>query len=181
MNKDRELALVRDCQRGDREAMETLVRSFDRPVYRATFRMLGNRDDAADVTQTVFLKVFENIHRFDASFRLFSWVYRIAVNEAIDQLDRRRRDGPMPETEQAADDDSQDHAAAAQVSREVQGALMELQEDYRAVIVLRYFTECSYREIGEILQLPEKTVKSRLFTARQQLKCRLEQRGCLAP
>ena len=98
MNKDRELALVKDCQRGDREAMETLVRSFDRPVYRATFRMLGNRDDAADVTQTVFLKVFENIHRFDARFRLFSWVYRIAVNEAIDQLDRRRRDGPMPET-----------------------------------------------------------------------------------
>lgn len=181
MDKDHELALVRDCQRGDREAMEALVRTFDRPVYHASFRMLGNRDDAADVTQTVFLKVFENIHRFDASYRLFSWVYRIAVNEAIDQLDRRKRDGPMPEAEPAAEDESQDRAAASQVSREVQAALMELQEDHRAVIVLRYFTECSYREIGEILRLPEKTVKSRLFTARQQLKCRLEQRGCLAP
>ena len=177
MDKNREAALVRDCQRGDRKALDTLVRHFEKPVYNAAYRMLGNKDEAADVTQTAFMKVFESIDRFNTHYRLFSWIYRIALNEAIDQLGRRRRLEPLDEPSLQDDASLQDCLAASQLEAEVQAVLLELHEDQRSVIVLHYFTDCSYRDISEILGLPEKTVKSRLFTARQQLRKRLEQHG----
>ena len=177
MDKDQEIALVLDAQNGNRKAMDTLVRQLEKPVYNAAYRMLGNPDEAADVTQTTFLKVFQNIDRFDTNRRLFSWTYRIAINEAIDQLKRLKRVEPLEESTPSKDPTPQDNAAASQLSDEVQATLMELQEDHRAVIVLRYFGECSYQDIGEILRLPEKTVKSRLFSARQQMKNKLQEHG----
>ncbi|HWM28793.1 MAG TPA: sigma-70 family RNA polymerase sigma factor [Woeseiaceae bacterium] len=179
MDKEREVALVRDCQQGDRRGMDTLVRQFEKTVFNAAYRMLGNADEASDVTQTVFLKVFENIRRFDPDFRLFSWVYRIAVNEAINQLNRRKRFAPNADLP-CESEVPEDTVSTSQLCSEVQAVLMELQPDHRAVIVLRYFTECSYEEIGKVLELPEKTVKSRLFTARQQMKGRLLQHGILS-
>lgn len=177
MDKDREIALIRDCQQGDRKALDTLVRHFEKPVYNAAYRMLGNKDEAADVTQVAFMKLFENINRFDPNHRLFSWIYRIALNEAINQLGRRRKLEPLEEPPCPDGDVLQDCLAASQLHTEIQAILMELHEDHRTVIVLHYFTDCSYRHIGEILDLPEKTVKSRLFAARQQLKNRLQQHG----
>jgi len=177
MTRDQEIAMVRDCQQGDKKALDTLVRQLQTPVYNAAYRMLGSADEAADVTQTTFLKVFENIHRFDPKYRLFSWTYRIAVNEAIDQLRRRNRLEPLKSPPISDTDQPQEMTAASQLSREVQATLLELNEDQRAVIVLHYFSDCSYHDIGHILDLPEKTVKSRLFSARQQLKNRLKQRG----
>ena len=161
-------------------AQETLVRQFEKPVFNAAYRMLGNVDDAADVTQTAFLKVFENIGSFDARFRVYSWIYRIALNEAIDQIKRRRPTEPFGDSRSRSTDVPYENVARRELCDEVQATLMELKEDYRAVIVLRYFTECSYREIGEILHLPEKTVKSRLFSARQQLRTQLQQHGILS-
>lgn len=175
MDKDREITLVRDCQKGNRRALDELVRTFERPVYNAAFRMLGNRDDAADVTQTTFLRLIENIDRFNPSFRLFSWVYRITVNEAIDQLKLRKRRKPLTET--GGDDTSEGSAATTLLCKQVQAALMELDDGHRTVMVLRYFSECSYGQIGEILEIPEKTVKSRLFSARRQLKGILSTHG----
>ncbi len=177
MDKDLEIAIVTDCQNGDQKAMDTLVREMQTPVFNAAYRMLGNPDEAADVTQTTFLKVFENIRRFDPTRRLFSWTYRIALNESIDQLKRRKRTEPLEEAPASDTDLPQEMAAASQLSDEVQKTLMELNDGHRAVIVLRYFADCSYREIGRILELPEKTVKSRLFTARQQMKNKLHQQA----
>lgn len=177
MDREREIALVRDCQQGDRQALDTLVRHFEKPVYNAAYRMLGNVDEAADVTQTAFMKLFENIGRFDPNYRLFSWIYRIALNEAITRLNRSRKLQPLEEPPYPDRDVLQESLAASQLCRDVQVVLMELHEDHRSVIVLHYFSECSYRQMAEILELPEKTVKSRLFTARQQLKARLQQHG----
>lgn len=177
MNREREVALVRECQQGDRQALDTLVRAFEKPVFNAAYRMLGNVDEAADVTQTAFMRLFENINRFDPNYRLFSWIYRIALNEAINQLNRRAKLEPLEEPPQRDTDMPEGCIAASQLKSDVQAVLMELNEDHRSVIVLHYFSECSYREIGEILRLPEKTVKSRLFTARQQLKNRLQLHG----
>lgn len=178
MDKDRELALVRDCQNGNRQAFETLVRYFERPVYNAAYRILGLPEDARDVTQTTFLKLFERLDSYDPTFRLFSWIYRIAVNEAIHQLKLRNRGEPFREPD--VEDTSSDAAVRTELRREVQVALMELPTEQRILIVLRYFSECSYWQISEILKVPEKTVKSRLFTARQQLKRRLENHGILS-
>lgn len=181
MDKDLENTLVMDCQKGDRKALEMLVTTLQKPVYNAAYRMLGNADDAADVTQATFLKVFENIGKFDPSFRLFSWTYRIAINESIDQLKKRRKSAPLDEAPEAASDASlQESAAADQASREVQDALMGLNEDQRTIIVLRYFNDCSYEDIARILDIPAKTVKSRLFSARQLMKDKLQQHGALS-
>ena len=142
---------------------------------------IGNRDDAADVTQTVFLKAFEHFDRFDERQRFFSWIYRIAINESIDQIKRRSRQEPLEVNPESGSPRPEEHLASRSVSHHVQQVLMELQEDYRAVIILRHFSEYSYQQISVILEIPEKTVKSRLFTARQLMKARLEQRGILPP
>lgn len=169
--------MVRSCKQGDKKALDTLVRELQKPVYNAAYRMLGNPDEAADVTQTTFLKVFENIERFDPTFRLFSWTYRIAVNESLDQLKRRKRTEPLEHTPKSNTQSPPESVETSQLCGEVQSMLMELNEEQRAVIVLRYFSDCSYQDIGRILELPEKTVKSRLFTARKQLKDKLIRHG----
>jgi RNA polymerase sigma-70 factor (ECF subfamily) len=177
MDRDLEIAMVTRCQNGDREALDTLVREMQKPIYNAAYRMLGNPDEAADVTQTTFLKVFENIQRFDPKYRLFSWTYRIAMNESIDHLKRNKRTEPLQEAPVSDSRSPQADAAATQLADEVQSSLMELNEDHRAVLTLRHFSDCSYEDISRILDVPEKTVKSRLFTARRQLKNKLNQHG----
>ena len=177
MNREQETQFVMTCQKGDRKALESLVRHFEKPVYNAAYRMLGNADEAADVTQTTFMKVFENISRVDPSRRLFSWVYRIALNESIDQLKRRSRTQPLDGSARSEGDTPDDSAQVSQLRDEVQATLMELNEDQRAVITLRYFSEFSYADIAAILHLPQKTVKSRLFEARRQMRDRLHRHG----
>ena len=177
MNRIQEIEMVTACQDGDKRALATLVEHMQKPIYNAAYRMLGNPDEAADVTQTTFLKVFENIQKFDPKYRLFSWTYRIAMNEAIDQLKRRSRTEPLEHTPKSETALPQETAAKSQLSDNVQATLMELNEEHRAVIVLRYFGDCSYQDISRILRLPGKTVKSRLFTARQQMKNKLHQHG----
>ena len=102
------------------------------------------------------------------------------MNESINQLKRRRPTEPLPESAQSASATPERELEAQRLGEDLQAALMQLQEDYRAVIVLRHFSEHSYRQIGEILDIPEKTVKSRLFSARQRMKDSLEQMGTIA-
>lgn len=177
MSKDRDTELISDCKRGDRNALETLVRRYEKPIYNAAYRMLGNPDDAADITQIAFLKVFENLDRYNPKFKFFSWIYRIAVNESINLLKRRGHLEPFDDSQVSNLRDPEEMVEAERLCNCVQEVLMELQEEYRAVIVLRHFTECSYHEIGEILQIPDKTVKSRLYTARQIMKDKLSAKG----
>lgn len=168
------MKLVEACKQGDRLALGTLVRSYERQVYNAAYRMVGDADQAADITQSAFLKAFEHLHQFDPRFRLFSWIYRITVNESIDRLQRRGRMEPLDQRALAVDPDPAELVDAERMNQSLQVALMQLPAEQRAVLVLRYFTECSYRQIAQILEIPRKTVKSRLFSARQRLKDRLE-------
>ena len=177
MNKDHDAPLLEDCKRGDRQALDSLVRRYERPVYNAAFRMLGNPEEAADVAQTVFLKAFENLDRYNPKHKFFSWIYRIAINESINQINRRKPVEPLAENVEAGTATPENVFEADRLSDDLKAALMELQEDYRAVIILRHFVEHSYRQIGEILEIPEKTVKSRLFSARQRMRDSLEKKG----
>lgn len=162
--------LVDRCRQGDRVAMRELVEAYQRQVFNAALRLLGSPDDAADVVQNTFLKVFENLGNYDGRYRLFSWIYRIGVNESLDQLHRRRRLQPLDDEELDETDGPEDEIASAMLVRRVQSGLLALAEDYRVVLVMRHFSDCSYQQIAEVLDLPEKTVKSRIYTARQQLK-----------
>lgn len=174
MHKDKDAALVNDCKRGDRVAMAQLVSQYERPVFNAAYRILGNTDDAADVTQTVFLKVFEHIADYDPKFRFFSWIYRISINESLNQVKKRRHQEPLADSQASPWRSPEEHLESKRLCNRVQGALMELNEDYRTVVVLKHMSGCSYRQISEILQIPEKTVKSRLYSARQLMKKSLQ-------
>jgi len=177
VSENGDLALIERCRRGDREALLEIVERYQRPVFNAAYRIVGNREDAADIAQTTFLKVFEHLERYDAGYKLFSWVYRIAVNESIDHLKHNGRQQPFEDDGEAESANPEILAEDGELSRRVQASLMELPEDYRVVLALRHFSECSYEAIAEILHLPEKTVKSRLYTARQLLRDCLERRG----
>lgn len=170
MHKDNDAALVNGCIQGDRRAMSQLVSQYQKPVFNAAYRILGNMDDAADATQTVFLKVFEHIADYDQRFKFFSWVYRIAINESLNQVKKRRPQESLDDSQASPWQGPAEELDSAKLCQKVQDALMLLNDDYRSVVVLKHITGCSYQQIAGILQLPEKTVKSRLYSARQLLK-----------
>ncbi len=170
MTKTDDSKLIERCKTGDREAFESLLVQYEKPVFNAAFRMLNSRDDARDVTQTVFLKVFENFENYDPSRRFFSWIYRITLNESINWLGKSRRMEPLQHEAVDGSKGPDQEVDSAHLSQNVQAALMTISPEYRTVIVLKHFLGCSYVEISEILDIPEKTVKSRLYTARQRLK-----------
>jgi RNA polymerase sigma-70 factor (ECF subfamily) len=177
MQEDTDGELVRRCCSGDRRAFEELVVRYEKPVFNAALRMLHDREEARDVTQSVFLKVYEHLADYDPSHRFYSWVYRIALNESINTLHRRRPrttlDPDMADSAPGPDD----AARSRQFGDGMSAAIMSLRDEYRAVIVLRHFLDCSYEDMATVLEIPEKTVKSRLFSARQLLKTEMESRG----
>ena len=177
MTDSRDFALVERCRKGDRQAFEVLIREYQRPVYNAAYRILGNPDDAADATQAAFLKVFENLDRYDPSYKFFSWIYRIAINESINQRKKSREQQLLDDNQPAAGGGPDSTAEADDLASGIQDGLMALNDDYRTVVVLRHFSDLSYRQISEVLEIPEKTVKSRLYSARQLMKDRLVANG----
>ena len=173
MERDHDQALVEGCRNGDRAAFAALVVRYQQPIYNAAYRVLGNAEDAADIAQAVFLKVAERLEEYDPRFKFFSWLYRIAINESLNLLRRNGREEPLDEEMDIPGADSANpewQLGEAQVSRRVQGALMRMRAEDRVMIALRHFSECSYREIAAILELDERTVKSRLYEARSRLR-----------
>ena len=170
MDRPDDKKLIERCLKGDRHAFEALLVRYQKPVYNAAYRMLHDPEEARDVTQTVFLKVYENLDQYDPSRRFFSWIYRIAMNESINWLSKTNKLEPL--AFEAADQGKgpEQEVDSARVSQDVQAALMTMKTDYRSVVILKHFLGCSYMEISQILDVPEKKVKSRLYTARQQLK-----------
>jgi len=172
-----ESRLVRRAVEGDERAFEEIVKRYERTVYNVAYRMVRSHDDAMDIAQTVFIKAYRNLSSFNDAYKLFSWLYRIAVNETINHIKRERRTAHL-DCETVADRGTPvDRLAQLELGERIQDALMELKLDYRIVVVLKYFLELSYREISEIVGIPEKTVKSRLFTAREKLRDVLVRQG----
>ena len=172
-----EARVIERAREGDTRAFETILGAYEKPVFNAAYRIVANYEDAADVTQTVFLKVHKNLGSYRPEHKFFSWIYRIAVNEAINFAKRRSREHPLDDAVAASQGDSVDHLARIARDELIQGALRALKTDYRVVVVLKYFLEMSYKEIADIVGIPEKTVKSRLFTGRELLRQALVRRG----
>jgi RNA polymerase sigma-70 factor (ECF subfamily) len=173
MDNDVDQALVERFRRGDRDAFTELVVRYQRPIYNAAYWILRSADDASDIAQVVFLKVAEHLDEFDAQHRFFSWIYRIAVNESLNLLRRNGHEEwlddeiDLPGAESA---NPESQASDAERSRHIQRALMALSANDRTVVTLRHFSELSYQEIADVLEIDEKTVKSRLFEARHRLR-----------
>ena len=161
--------LLGRCLDGDGGAFGELIDRYQRVLFNVSLRMVGNREDARDITQTVFLKAYENLGSFDRKHRFFSWVYRITINESLNHLSKNRRLEPLDEALQSRECGPEEDCDRHQLRDSIQAALSRLSPDYRQVIVLRHFAELSYQEMSGVLEVPEKTVKSRLYTARQLL------------
>jgi RNA polymerase sigma-70 factor, ECF subfamily len=177
VERDDDPVLVERCRKGDRAALAALVARYQGPIYNAAYRVLGNPEDANDIAQDVFLKIVERLDGYDSKFKFFSWIYRIAINESLNVLRGRRRDDPLDEDRELPAPESANpewKASQAELSRRVQGALMGMKADDRVVVTLRHFSGCSYAEIAQILDVDEKTVKSRLFEARRRLRLLLK-------
>jgi RNA polymerase sigma-70 factor (ECF subfamily) len=152
---------------------------YQKPVYNAALRLLRNPEDAQDVAQTVFLKAFGHLADYDPSFKFYSWIYRIAVNEALNVLGSRKPFGEISGEEPDEAPGPERRVEAEQLSEAIEEALMSIKPDLRTVIVLRHSLNLSYQDMSDVLQLPAKTVKSRLYDARQLVRDHLLQRGIL--
>ena len=171
--EDDDRLLVERYLSGDREAFTTLVVRYQRAVYNAAFWILRKHEDANDISQTVFLKVAERAADYDPRYKFFSWIYRIAVNESLNLQRRHRHEDELDDDVEVAGDESagpERQASAAELSRDLRRAMMSLATSDRLVLTLRHFSECSYEDMALILEIDEKTVKSRLFEARRRLR-----------
>ena len=177
---DAEESLVSRCLRGDEAAWEELVRLHTRKVYGLCFRFTNSGEQAQDLTQEVFLRVFRTLRTFHSSEGSFgTWLARVTRNLLIDHYRRTRQERvtdsieeqlPMLEEEGAAAGVRPDQAVAGREAGEIlQAALQKLSPDLREAVILRDLQEMEYREIAEVLQIPEGTVKSRINRGRAEL------------
>ncbi len=172
LNEPDDPVIVDRCLSGDTDAFELLVDRYHRVLFSVALRMLGDRDEAADATQTAFVKAYERLTGYRPEYRFFSWMYRILANECLNRLRARRQQEPL-NSEVPDPGGPVDAFEVAERRRQVQAAILALTPEYREVIVLRHFGDLSYDEIAETLGIAAGTVKSRLYSARQQLSDRL--------
>jgi RNA polymerase sigma-70 factor, ECF subfamily len=183
-----ESALVRAAQRGDSDAFEQLVRSYDQTVLRMALNLLHSEEDARDIYQEAFLRVYRNLprFRFDSSFS--TWLYRIVTNLCLDQIRKRNvrkeesaavstEDGEINRfqfiAEERADVDPQRRLMSAEVSARVQEVLGRLTPRERLVFEMRHFQGMRLRSIGETLGVSEEAAKNCLFRATQKMRTAL--------
>jgi RNA polymerase sigma-70 factor (ECF subfamily) len=173
-------SLVQRCREGDKDAFGELVVRYQKPVFNAALRMLHDPQDAMDVSQTTFLKAFEHLDGYDPGFKFYSWIYRIALNESFNALNSRKAQVPIDDEEPDESPGPDRRVESEQTGRAIESALMSLTPELRSVVVLRHVMNMSYQDMGEILQVPEKTVKSRLYSARQLLREQLQPQEAMA-
>jgi len=177
MSDSVDAARVRACLAGDTQAFAALVGQYEKPVYNVALRMLRNAEDARDIAQSVFMKAFQNLSTYDPQYRFYSWIYRMAINESLNTLrSRGRYAGPVDDRVPDDDDGPPELLEGAGRREAVLRAVARLKPEHRAVIVLKYFAERDYEDMSEILGIDAKTVKSRLYSARQLLKEQLAAR-----
>jgi RNA polymerase sigma-70 factor (ECF subfamily) len=170
-----ESEIIQKCHQGDREAQKTLYERTSDSVYRMLLRMTGNKDDAFELAQETYLRVFKHIRQFDGASSVTTWICRIAINEARQFLRRRKRyDKKLTQIEAPTETDHPHQASDARL--DVEQALASLPEQERVMLVLRYFDGMSYAEMAEVLEKPPGTIASGLNRAREHLRGYLEEK-----
>ena len=169
MNED-DKVLVRESLQGSRKSFEEIVNRYYKTVYRLAFRILHDDDNAEEITQIVFVKAFENLDSYNPKFKFFSWLYRIAINETLNFSKKQSYLENLTDGYAADEENPHEIYGKNELGEKIESALMEIDLLYRVPLVLKHFMDYSYKEVSDLLAIPEKTVKSRLFTGRQLLK-----------
>lgn len=166
--------IINNIIAGHTSQYKLLIDKYQNPIYRSILKITCNHEDALDVTQDVFIKAFESLHQYKAEYKFFSWLYRIAINNALQYIKKKKKNIRI-------DDVKEKIKGVQELEKEeieerykiLDLAINDLKTIYKEVIILKYYTDLSYTEISETLNIPEKTVKSRLFDARNLLKQKL--------
>ena len=179
--------LVKSALAGREAGFEELVRRYQRPIAAYVYRMVGDYDSALDLTQEVFIKVYNSLARYRSEFKFSTWIYKIAHNAAIDHLRRHavrgqalvagedceRREVALKSLRLTPEQESEKKERCS----EIEAVVQTLPAGYRELIVLRHSHDLSYDEIAEVTGLPLGTVKNRLFRAREAMRDQLLERG----
>lgn len=178
-------ALVARILAGDRDRFTALVKRYEKRVINYVYRITHRYEEAHDLAQEIFVKVFLALDRYDPKYQFSTWLFRIAQNSAIDAL-RKKAVVEVPISRPADDDNPNDREFAdagvspyramsnKQMAAAIDAAVENLPQDYRELIQLRHFAELSYEEIATMKRLPLGTVKNKLFRARNLLKDALD-------
>lgn len=185
-----DVRLVELAQNGDHEAFAQLIERYKDKIYRLGYRMLGNRQEAEDMTQETFLRVHTNLERYDGNYKFSTWIFRIGTNLCIDRL-RKKKHFAFSLDAQTGEEEGVDRYSfieSDELSPEFQVILSESQktvrrlidslpEKYKSIIVLRYLHDLSLNEISEITELPVTTVKTRMHRGRALLRKKIKNKA----
>lgn len=168
MNEDNEIII--DVLNGNINSFRLIIEKYQRKMYNLAFQIVNDKDSAKDITQDVFIKIFNHLKNFNSNKKFFSWIYRITLNETLNWKKKSTYLQPIDELHAAEYSnpsvDYEKNERAIQISK----ALNKLDEKYRTLLILKHYNDLSYDEIGEILELPTAKVKSRLYIAREKLR-----------
>ncbi|HSK64005.1 MAG TPA: sigma-70 family RNA polymerase sigma factor, partial [Pyrinomonadaceae bacterium] len=182
---DRELVAI--AVDGFDGSFEELVRRYQRPIAAYVYRMVGNYESALDLTQEIFIKVYNSLSRYRAEFKFSTWIYKIAHNAAVDHLRRSstREQSLVAGTEsdsyelpiESANLTPEQESERKERRGEIESVVRALPANYRELIILRHSQDLSYEEIVEVTGLPLGTVKNRLFRAREMMRQQFVDKG----
>jgi RNA polymerase sigma-70 factor, ECF subfamily len=178
--------LIARARQGDEAAYRVLLERYERPVFSICIRMVRNREEAQDLAQEAFMKVFAMLDRYNPAYAFSSWLFKITSNLCIDSIRKRRIDTlPMDQPVEtpggseyarqyeSPDDDPEGVYVKNEKMQQLSEAVDALPPHYRLMIVLRHQQDLSYEEIAETLEVPLGTVKARIHRAREMLKSKL--------
>lgn len=194
VSKSLDELLVERAKRGDVEAFERLISQYEKKVYNVAYRLTGNHEDAGDVAQEAFLRVYNSLPEFRGDSSFATWLFRIVNNACLDELRKRKRqrvtsldesvevdDGEVVRQFADPSDGPEQALDRVELQRSVQESIMALDEEYRVVMVMRHMQGYSYNEIADTLGINIGTVKSRLNRAKHALKEMLVKLELLPP
>lgn len=186
-NTKEDRKLVADAKKGDNKAFQVLLKKYRKSVYYMLLKMVKNADDAEDLTQEAFAKAFNSIEKFDSKYAFSTWLFRIATNNCIDFIRKKRVQTVSIDQPVEGDDgsnmrfdvkdeelDPNEAMLKKQRKRYLNMAIERLPEKYKVLVQLRYFQELSYEEVARELEIPLGTVKAQLFRARELLNQELK-------
>ncbi|HEU4710505.1 MAG TPA: sigma-70 family RNA polymerase sigma factor [Pyrinomonadaceae bacterium] len=179
--------LVASAVGGVEGSFEELVRRYQRPISAYVYRMVGNYESALDLTQEIFIKVYNSLNRYRSEFKFSTWIYKIAHNAAVDHLRRTATreqslvvgpegdqfDLPIESSRLSPEQESEQRERRV----EIETVVRALPANYRELIILRHSQDLSYEEIVEVTGLPLGTVKNRLFRAREMMRQQFVEKG----
>ena len=188
-----DIRLARLAQNGDQEAFAELIERYKDKIYRLGYRMLGNQQEAEDITQETFLRVHMNLEKYDGKHKFSTWIFRIGTNLCIDRMRKKRLaayslDAQIGDEEgtdgysfvQSKDDSPENQVILSESQQRVRRIIDDLPEKYKSVIILFYLHDFSIKEISDVVEMPVATVKTRLHRGRELLRKKLKKDNLLS-